>query len=830
VNTAGASKAIRRQRLTPLIGTILVVVLLAALGFSSVFRLFRTAAARAQDSNPAEAAAVADCQTTREAYEKTLPIPEPTPGVPPDIGYVVQLVNETNVTLLAAANAAHANGTGKAISVLPREGTWIMGPMGAPNWPDGTPGNTLTIDIPPGWEHSICGHGTDAAPGCVGPLFWARTGCRYDIAGGFAQCETGTCSSFYDCSANQQSPTGPKAIAEWTFRDNNNNCAPDISVVDGANLNMDIEPIGPGYPNQAPAAFNPAVWMSPENLPLTKCGEDLRSASNCPIGQFQLKRQDQGMFIQGSPGGDDIIGCFSNCGLYEFQGGVETGPTAPCPGFRCPGTPSADCDPTTDPVCYYWHSFCCFALPPPAKSPYGVACSDSNQVPSSQCTQNGICWNADPEAKGSTGTCSCSAFLKNNAGTCPPDVCTVQFSQNPANQPPFNTCENAGATGAQADACIGDDTFHEVMPRGLTWPNDPETYYSNARAYRIVFGPGYFVSAKAGTAPPITPSVPVGLCSDLPPQYGYAANKANCAGEIDAGAVFAGAALAPSCTTLKDPACKVGDTQYDCYLPLGVCATWQCELSGLGGPAHASPPGLINVLCRWSAASPTPTPTAFGSELPTPTAILTPGAGVTSTSVSNVAAPGATVAAGTFTVRNNLKVTESIGSATISVSHPTLFSAMTLNGGGQSKTVTPPAASTTFTFATPIVVPAGGSVTFSLSTVISMHPVMLEGEFKYAGLTPTTSLPITRSAWPLAGGLLILGIALLGLPNGTRRRAIIIAVLALGMAAASAGCGGSSNSISLVASSQRVTAVAVTAGGAPVTVEGVPAALGTITG
>ena len=626
---ARSSRAIRRQRFARLIGAVLVIAVLTALGIRSVFR-FRTPTAQAenlpdftngssQDSgnpDPAAAAAVADCQDQREAYEKTLPVPVPTPGVAPNIGYVVQLVNETNVTVLAAANAAHANGTGEAIPVLPREGTWIMGPMGAPPWPDGTPGNTLTIDIPPGWEHSICGHGTKAAPGCVGPLFWARTGCRYDIAGGLAQCETGTCSSFYDCSANEQSPTGPKAIAEWTFRDDNNNCAPDISVVDGGNLNMDIEPIGAGYPNATPPGFDPTVWMSPENLPLTKCGEDLRSASACPIGQFQLKRKDQGMFIQGSPGGDNIIGCFSNCGFYEFQGGMETGPTAPCPGFRCPGTPSSDCDPTTDFQCYYWHSFCCFALAPPAKSPYGGMCTDSNQVPSPQCTQNGICWNGDPTGGGS-GVCSCAAFLKNDAGTCPPDVCTVPFSENPANQPPFNTCKNAGATGTQADACIGDDTIHEVMPRGLTWPNDPETYYSNARAYRIVFGPGYWLSESATpqagtpTPVPITDSEPVGLCSALPAQYGYEANKANCAGEINSGAVFAGAALAPSCSTLKDPACKVGDTQYDCYVPENRCATWQCELTGLGGPAHAAPPGLINVLCRWSAADqpPTPTPT-----------------------------------------------------------------------------------------------------------------------------------------------------------------------------------------------------------------------------
>ena len=107
---------------------------------------------------------------------------------------------------------------------------------------------------------------------------------------------------------------------------------------------------------------------------------------------------------------------------------------------------------------------------------------------------------------------------------------------------------------------------------------------------------------------------------------------------------------------------------------------------------------------------------------------------------------------------------------------------------------------------------------------------MLANEFKYASLTLTTSRPITRSAWPLAGGLLILGIALLGLPDGTRRRAIIIAALTLGMAAASAGCGGSSNEINLVTSSQQVTSVAVTAGGAAVKVGGVPAALGAISG
>jgi hypothetical protein len=76
--------------------------------------------------------------------------------------------------------------------------------------------------------------------------------------------------------------------------------------------------------------------------------------------------------------------------------------------------------------------------------------------------------------------------------------------------------------------------------------------------------------------------------------------------------------------------------------------------------------------------------------------------------------------------------------------------------------------------------------------------------------------------------LLLLGIALMGLPDGKRRRAIIIAALALGMAAASAGCGGSSSGPSIVSSTQQVTAVAVTADGTTQPVAGLPAPLGTI--
>jgi photosystem II stability/assembly factor-like uncharacterized protein len=227
------------------------------------------------------------------------------------------------------------------------------------------------------------------------------------------------------------------------------------------------------------------------------------------------------------------------------------------------------------------------------------------------------------------------------------------------------------------------------------------------------------------------------------------------------------------------------------------------------------------------ARTPAPTPKPTATRKPGPTPVPKPGAIVTSRSVTDVAAPGTRVAAGTFTITDELTVTETVASATVSVSHPGLFSSMTLSSAGQSVTVTPPTASTTFTFPKPVTVPAGGSVGFSLSAVIAANPVMLGKEIKFAGLTVTTT-EAGSSIWPLSGALLMLGITLLGLPDRTRRRALILALLALGLTAAATGCGGGNNGPPFETSAQEVTAVNVTAGGMPETVAGVPAPLGTV--
>lgn len=463
-----------------------------------------------------------DCAAERAAFEATLPIPSPTPG-----RYVVQLVNESNVTLLAGADAAHRAGDDPT-PVLPREGTWLLGPK-----------SVLTIDIPEAWE------GTTPI-GSLGPVFWARTGCRYSIEHDLAQCETGDCGGVYDCSKKGLTPPGPKSLSEWTFKDENGNAAPDISVVDGVNLTMDVVPLGDYSPTPV-GPVNPAFWLGPANLPLAKCGQDLRAT--CPAA-FQLTRRMLTFFPVGSAGADDVVGCFSNCGQYKFQGPL----TGACPaGFRCPGEPPQTCDPDpqSDPVCYFWKTFCDAV---PAGDPdhvYGDPCTSD-----ADCKQNGACWNnGTPPAR-----CQPRAF--NLKPDCPPDVCTNQYSESPVFQPPFGLCSDVTAATGDPSGCIGEDTFHEVLPRGLTWPNDPQTYYSDAKIFRIVFAPG-------GTSVPITDSQEIGSCSELPASYAYPQAKVDCANQIGAGALFAGA---------RQPSTPPGD--WDCDIADGVATN--------------------GVLCKWA--------------------------------------------------------------------------------------------------------------------------------------------------------------------------------------------------------------------------------------
>jgi hypothetical protein len=153
---------------------VFTIALLAAFGFSSVFHFFWPVGAHAQglsdllnessdklessvpqgisappppcSGEPPASGGCPSCTSDvpgESDYEKSLPVPTPAPG----FDYVVQLVNESDVTILATANAANqgssepGGGVPSPVVVEPRDGrTWVLGPKGAPN-----NGNVLTI-------------------------------------------------------------------------------------------------------------------------------------------------------------------------------------------------------------------------------------------------------------------------------------------------------------------------------------------------------------------------------------------------------------------------------------------------------------------------------------------------------------------------------------------------------------------------------------------------------------------------------------------------------------------------------------------------------------
>ena len=134
------------------------------------------------------------------------PSPVPLPG-----RSVVQFVNESTVTLLLGAIGPTGFGCQPpaqpgtpacpreqvAGSVLPREGTWVLGP-----------GAWLTVDIPVEWEKTQPKSQGNPQAGRLGPgpRFWARTGRRYDETHNIAQCETGDWT--HDGTARQQGGRG----------------------------------------------------------------------------------------------------------------------------------------------------------------------------------------------------------------------------------------------------------------------------------------------------------------------------------------------------------------------------------------------------------------------------------------------------------------------------------------------------------------------------------------------------------------------------------------------------------------------------------------------
>ena len=508
-----------------------------------------------------------------QAYLDSLPVKPPKD---PTTKRQVQLVNCSDQVVLGAANAARAKDQ-PAWPVFPQEGTWVMQPFN-PNNPTNY-SNVITIDIPPQWYGQHVGGNTGN--------FWVRTGCRYDITANRAECETGGCSSQYDCSAGNISPTSLTTIVEWTFYQHFDNTppdlfidSPDISAVNGASLTVDVSPKG-GSPTD-PVNKNDWHWLN-WNYPLTVHGADLREPGNCQISSTntaKLFRSDidktkgprenyplfgyvivDGNGAPAMPTGNNALSCQSNCARYKFP--IETG--------------QKDCDTKNDEGCYFWTTLCagneaikyeknCFTGKCPTDNPN---CQDSQKYycdTDSDCLAcNGnvdyhiACFHKAGPAK--RGVCELRGFYTGTVAACngpagldcnkPGDnnqyqcasptnliACTNTYgSINPLDesdatrfdyndQPPVGDCKDVKFRNKQAK-CIGEDTLHKVLHGAYTWPNDPQVYQSDASVYRMVFSP-----EGRGRAP-ITKAQPLPACSALPPNYKFDDNRFNCRNSVD---------------------------------------------------------------------------------------------------------------------------------------------------------------------------------------------------------------------------------------------------------------------------------------------------------
>ncbi|OAY22623.1 thaumatin-like protein 1 [Manihot esculenta] len=92
------------------------------------------------------------------------------------------------------------------------------------------------FELPPGGSRSF-----QSPPNWSG-RFWGRTGCTFDPVTGQGSCQTGDCSSnLIECNGKNANP--PATLAEFTIGSSTQDFY-DVSLVDGYNLPMIVEPSG----------------------------------------------------------------------------------------------------------------------------------------------------------------------------------------------------------------------------------------------------------------------------------------------------------------------------------------------------------------------------------------------------------------------------------------------------------------------------------------------------------------------------------------------------------------------------------------------------------
>jgi len=216
----------------------------------------------------------------------------------------------------------------------------------------------------------------------------------------------------------------------------------------------------------------------------------------------------------------------------------------------------------------------------------------------------------------------------------------------------------------------------------------------------------------------------------------------------------------------------------------------------------------------------------------------TAGGAVSATEATSTGGPGETVSAGSITVNNGTANAATLRSVTVSTTEPSIFSAMTLQGGGQTVTVSPVSTGVTFNFQSPLQIAANASVTFDLSAKLTGGPsaaaATTNSWFAGGSFAECFGRPTRLGVAPVVFALVALGVILLPSPiRGRRLIPIAATVLIFGAIVMQAGCGGSSSGSGpgpvKGTSEQSATQIWLSSNGGSVAVTGVPASLGTVT-
>jgi hypothetical protein len=208
----------------------------------------------------------------------------------------------------------------------------------------------------------------------------------------------------------------------------------------------------------------------------------------------------------------------------------------------------------------------------------------------------------------------------------------------------------------------------------------------------------------------------------------------------------------------------------------------------------SSPPTLTPL-----PPTPTSTPTATLTNTPTATSTPTPqptgraGRIQGPLSLTVNAGSGQSVSGGSFSYTNLTEQVQVIGSLIVSVSDPSTLSALSasVSPGDERATTSAIASSTVLTFAPPVTISPGVSVSFALTATTSSGAAMNAEPFAYAGIfTRGGASPIGQPG----AEMLFVGLLLMPLGIGQRRRAVLMAFGVLALMATAAGCGNSSGS------------------------------------